>query len=48
MIVLKMVPDPTRVQAVHEVLKQLMEKEERFQGTLFIIDTHKYRARRKP
>lgn len=47
-IVLKMVPDPARIQEIHEVLKRLLEKEEQFQGTLFMVDTRKYRIRRKP
>lgn len=48
MIVLKMVSDPVRVQEVHKVLKQLLKKEDQFRGALFIVDTHKYRVRRKP
>ena len=48
MIVLKMAPDPVHVRQVHETLKQLLKREERFEGALFIVDTHKYRVRRKP
>lgn len=48
MIVLKMAPDPVRVREVHETLKQLLKREDQFQGALFIVDTHKYRVRRKP
>lgn len=48
MIVLRMAPDPRRVMRVHEVLKVLLKKEDQFEGALFIVDTHKYRVRRKP
>ena len=47
-IVLKMAPDPVRVREVHETLNQLLRTEEQFEGALFIVDTHKYRVRRKP
>jgi len=47
-IVLKMAPDPVRIREVHETLKQLLRTEEQFEGALFIVDTHKYRVRRKP
>jgi hypothetical protein len=48
MIVLKMAPDPVCVRQVHETLKQLLRTEDQFEGALFIVDTHKYRVRRKP
>ena len=48
MIVLKMAPDPVCVRQVHEILKQLLRTEDQFEGALFIVDTHKYRVRRKP
>jgi predicted nuclease of predicted toxin-antitoxin system len=48
MIVLKMQPDPVKVQAVHEVLSKLLTEELRFEHTLFIVDTNKYRKRTKP
>jgi len=47
-IVLKMEPDPHKVQAVHQVLKELLRKEQRFERCLFVVDTHKYRKRTKP
>ncbi len=47
-IVLKMDPDPQKVQAVHRVLKQLLEREQQFKDCLLIVDTHKYRKRTRP
>lgn len=47
-IVLKMAPDPGTVQAVHRVLRGLLESEEKFEGTLFVVDPHKYRKRETP
>ncbi len=46
-IVLKMAPDPACVREVHESLKQLLKKEDQFEGALFVVDTQKYRVRRK-
>ena len=46
-IVLKMAPDPVCVREVHEMLKHLLKKEDQFEGALFVVDTHKYRVRRK-
>ncbi|MEN3054920.1 MAG: DUF5615 family PIN-like protein [Candidatus Methanosuratincola petrocarbonis] len=46
-IVLKMLPEPGAVQAVHRVLRGLLEEEEKFQGILFTVDTHKYRKRKR-
>jgi predicted nuclease of predicted toxin-antitoxin system len=48
MIVLKTAPDPVCVRQVHETLKQLLRTEDQFEAALFIVDTHKYRVRRKP
>jgi len=47
-IVLKMLPEPGAVQAVHRVLRGLIEIEKKFEGILFIVDTHKYRRRKRP
>ncbi len=47
-IVLKMEPDPKKVQAVHRVLKELLKKEQRFERCLFVVDTSTYRKRTKP
>ncbi|TVL95420.1 MAG: hypothetical protein CV087_24365 [Candidatus Brocadia sp. WS118] len=44
-IVLKMLPDPTHVKLVHQVLKTLLALEQQFEGTLFIVDGNKYRKR---
>ncbi len=46
-IVLKMEPDPTKVEAVHRVLG-LLQKETQFERCLFIVDTSKYRKRTTP
>jgi len=47
-IVLKMLPESRAVQAVHRVLRGLLEEEEKFEGILFTVDTHKYRKRKRP
>ena len=47
-ILLKMEPDPTKVEAVHQVLRGLLQKERQFERTLFIVDTGKYRKRTRP
>ena len=47
-IVLKMLPEPGAVQAVHRVLRGLLEEEEKFEGILFTIDTSTYRKRQRP
>ncbi len=47
-IVLKMEPDPRKVQAVHRVLEELLKREQQFERCLFIVDTNKYRKRTKP
>jgi predicted nuclease of predicted toxin-antitoxin system len=47
-IILKMTPDPVRIREIHETFKRLLEKEDQFEGALFIVDIHKYRVRRKP
>lgn len=47
-IVLKMAPDPAHMQAVHRMLEQLLATEETFAGTLFTVDPHKYRKRKRP
>jgi predicted nuclease of predicted toxin-antitoxin system len=44
-IVLKVSPDPEQVRAVHRTLRQLLDTEELFSGTLFIVDGQKYRKR---
>lgn len=46
-IVLKMLPEPGAVQAVHCVLRELLEEEEKFKGILFTVDTHKYRKSKR-
>ena len=48
MIVLKMAPEPKHVQAVHHMLRHLLSAEMTFEGTLFIVDAHKYRKRKTP
>jgi hypothetical protein len=40
--------EPEQIQAVHRALRHLLETEESFEGTLFIVDAHKYRKRKKP
>ena len=45
-IVLKMSADPESVRRVHRVLRELLESEGRFEGTLFIVDANKYRKRK--
>jgi predicted nuclease of predicted toxin-antitoxin system len=47
-IVLKMEPDPQQVQAVHRVLRELLRREQRFEGCLFVVDASKYRKRTSP
>ena len=47
-IVLRMLPKPEAVQAVHRVLRGLIEIEKKFEGILFTVDTHKYRRRKRP
>jgi len=47
-IVLKMAPDPVHIHAVHRMLDQLLVTEETFVGTLFTVDSHTYRKRKKP
>ncbi|OGF55068.1 MAG: hypothetical protein A2Z21_04575 [Candidatus Fraserbacteria bacterium RBG_16_55_9] len=47
-VVLKMDPNPKKVEAVHQVLRELLKKEHQFERCLFIVDTHKYRKRTKP
>ena len=47
-IVLKVTTEPEQIQAVHRTLRHLLETEEAFEGTLFIVDAHKYRKRKKP
>jgi len=47
-IVLKMEPDPDKVQAVHRVLEKLLQQESQFERRLFIVDMNKYRKRTKP
>jgi predicted nuclease of predicted toxin-antitoxin system len=47
-IVLKVSPDPEQVRAVHRTLRQLLDTEELFSGTLFIVDEQKYRKRMSP
>lgn len=47
-IVLKMDPDPRKVQAVHRVLRELLKREQRFERTLLVVDTSKYRKRLNP
>ena len=47
-IVLRVLPKPEAVQAIHRVLTGLLEMEEKFEGILFIVDTHKYRRRKRP
>ena len=46
-IVLKVTTEPEQIQAVHRTLRHLLETEESFEGTLFIVDAHKYRKRKK-
>jgi len=47
-IVLKMLPEPGAVQAVHRALRGLLEEEEKFEGILFTVDTSTYRKRKRP
>lgn len=47
-IVLKVTTEPEQIQPVHRTLRHLLEREESFEGTLFVVDAHKYRKRRKP
>lgn len=47
-IVLKILPDPESVQAVHNVLNRLLINERQFHGNLYIVDRGKYRKRSKP
>lgn len=47
-IVLKMEPDPAKVQAVHQVLEELLKRERKFEHCLFIVDANKYRKRTRP
>lgn len=47
-IVLKMEPDPEKVEAVHRVLKHMLQREKGFKGCLFVVDEHKYRKRTRP
>jgi len=47
-ILLKMEPDPQKVEAVHRVLRELLRRESRFDRCLFIVDASKYRKRTKP
>ncbi len=47
-IVLKMTPDPEQIAGVHKVLEQLLETEDSFTETLFIVDHNKYRKRTTP
>jgi len=47
-LVLKGTPDPEQIQSVHRTLSTLLESEEQFEGTLFIVDAQKYRKRRSP
>ena len=47
-IVLKVTTEPEQIQAVHRTLRHLLETEESFEGTLFVVDAHKYRKRKKP
>jgi hypothetical protein len=43
-----MEPDPQQVQAVHRVLRELLRREQRFEGCLFVVDASKYRKRTRP
>lgn len=47
-ILLKVVPDPEQVRAVHRTLETLLESETTFEGTLFVVDGQKYRKRTTP
>jgi len=47
-IVLRMEPDPKKVQAVHRVLEGLLKRERKFDCCLFIVDASKYRKRKRP
>lgn len=47
-ILLKVVPDPEQVRAVHRTLETLLTSETNFEGTLFVVDAQKYRKRTTP
>lgn len=47
-ILLKVIPDPEQVRAVHRTLDTLLRSEERFTGALFVVDAKKYRKRTTP
>lgn len=47
-ILLKLIPDPEQVRAVHRTLDTLLTSEEQFAGTLFVLDAKKYRKRTTP
>jgi predicted nuclease of predicted toxin-antitoxin system len=47
-IVLKVTPSPEEIQHVHRTLQHLLNTEDRFRKTLFIVDAQKYRKRMSP
>ena len=47
-IVLKVSPNPAQIRSVHRTLRTLLETENTFEGTLFIVDAQKYRKRSRP
>lgn len=47
-IILKILPDPKSVQAVHDVLDRLLINETYLYGNLYIVDRSKYRKRSNP
>jgi predicted nuclease of predicted toxin-antitoxin system len=47
-ILLKVIPDPEQVRAVHRTLETLLTSETSFEGSLFVVDAQKYRKRTTP
>lgn len=47
-IVLKVAPEPHSIHKIHNVLRNLLDSETHFKGSLFIVDENKYRKRKYP